>query len=138
MFNLHNDTEHESGIIVYEDNAVGVFNWCSLSCDGDNRVPMLLPFGIPINWPRDVDEEAELVHIGSVDDVRKYLPGSVFLKDGVLTTDMEIIYDRSGDIPGLFGFGPCADSYKDREKPYSGDIWEIPGGGKVITISEWA
>lgn len=134
MFNLYNDTNHEAGIIVYEDNAVGVFNWADC---GDNCLPMLSPFGTPINWPVDVDDEAEIVHIGFVDDVREYLPGTVFLKDGVLTTDMDIVYDRNDDIPGLFGFGPCAESYKKYEQPYSGDIWELPGGGKVITIPWW-
>lgn len=91
MFNLYNDTNHEAGIIVYEDNAVGVFNWAEC---GDNCIPMLSPFGTPINWPVDVDDAAEIVHAGFVDDVREYLPGTVFLKDGELTTDM--------DIGGLF------------------------------------
>ena len=139
MFNLYKDTEHEAGIIVYEDNAVGVFFWAAMPC-GDNCIPVLSPIGTPISWPRAVAEEVEVVHIGSVDDVREYLPGSVFLKDGKITTDMDIVYDRDGDIPGLFGFGPHAAPYNDSDiaQPYRGDIWELPGVGKVITISDWA
>ena len=40
----------------------------------------------------------------------------------------------------LFGFGPHAAPYNDSdiEQPYRGDIWELPGVGKVITISDWA
>lgn len=134
MFNLYDDTNHEAGIIVYEDNVVGVFNWAG--CE-NNCIPMLSPFGTPINWPANVDDDAEIVHIGFVDDVREYLPGTVFLKDGQLTTDMDIVYDANHDIPALFGFGPCADAYNEYEQPYSGDIWELPGGAKVITIPWW-
>ena len=136
MFNLHHDTGNESGIIVYEDNAVGVFNWAALGCE-DNCLPMLSPFGTPINWPAAADDNDEIVHIGFVDDVREYLPGTVFLEDRKLYTDMDIVYDEFDDIPALFGFGPHLESYNGREKPYSGDIWEIPGWGKVITIPWW-
>lgn len=134
MFNLFDDTNHEAGIIVYGDNSVGVYNWTSCS---DHVLPLLSPFGTPINWPKDVDDGAEITHVDHVDDVRNYLPGTVFDEGGQIATNMDIVYDENEDIPGLFGFGPAAGSYEGCENPYSGDIWTLPTGEKVITIDLW-
>ena len=133
MFNLSNDTKHEAGIIVYSGNSVAVYNWAS--CD-DNRVPMLSPFGQPIEWLQNVADDATLVHVCSADDVRDYLPGTVFMEDSELHTDMDIVYDANDDMPALFGFGPNASDY-DGDKPYKGDVWRLPGGETVITIDTW-
>lgn len=135
MFNL-NDTRHEAGIILYGENAVGVYNW--MSC-GDNELPMVSPFGSPICWPAsDIDEEsAKLVHTAHVDDIRDYLPGTVRQDEDSVATDMDIVYDVNDDLPALFGIGPSAADYDGEDTPYAGDIWELPGGYKVITIDIW-
>lgn len=98
---------------------------------------MLSPFGAPINWPADSEEDADLIHVGHVDDVRTYLPGSVWAGEDDLETDLDIVCDDNDDIPALWGFGPSAGVYADADRPYSGDIWDIPGGPRVITIDAW-
>jgi len=133
MFNL-NDTGHEAGIILYGDNTVGVYNWGQFD---DGFIPMVGPVGMVVPFPVNSDDEAELVELAHVDDVREYLPGSVWETDGSLETDMDVAYDEIGDIHALWGYGETAKNYKDVERPYSGSIWEVPGGYKVITIDFW-
>lgn len=134
MFNLLVDTKHEAGVILYEEGAVGVFNWGQLD---DGFVPMVGPSGLIVPWPVAAGEDVDLIHIGTVDDVRTYLPGTVWMGEDGLETDMSIVYDGNDDIPALWGFGPSSDVYVDVDRPYSGDIWEIPGGPRVITIGLW-
>lgn len=136
MFNL-NDTRHESGIILYGGNTVGVCNW--MSC-GENEIPMLSPFGDLLNVPLNVeqgDQDQDLVHIERTDDIRHYIPGSVWLEDDEISTDMDVVYDYNLDLAALFGFGPSAPNYEGIENPYSGDIWGLPDGKRVITIDFW-
>lgn len=133
MFNL-NDTKHEAGIVLYEEDTVGVFNWGQLD---DGYIPMVGPVGIIVPWPSVTGEDVELIHVGHVDDVRTYLPGTVWMGEDGLETDLDIVYDDNDDIPALWGFGPVANAYSDVDRPYSGDIWDIPGGPRVITIDLW-
>lgn len=133
MFNL-NDTKHEAGIILYGDRKVGVFNWGQFD---DGYIPMVGPVGVIVPWPTDAGEDVELVHVEHVDDVRPHLPGTVWIGEDGLDTDLDIVCDENNDIPALWGFGPVADAYSDVDRPYSGDIWEIPGGPVVITIDLW-
>ena len=138
MFNLYEDTAHEAGIIIHGEEAVIVTNWGSY---GDNRVPMLLaPLGL-MEWPIE-DEDAKIVKLRDVEDIRDELPGKVWInEDGDAETDMDIVSDENGDLSALFGIrtGDTApDFYKGIPHPFSGSVYEIAGIDiKVITIKNW-
>lgn len=138
MFNLYNDTAHEAGIIIHGEEAVIVTNWSSYE---DNRVPMLLaPLGL-IEWPVD-DEDAKIVKVRDVEDIRDELPGKVWInEDGDADTDMDIVYDANGDLSALFGIqtgDTDPDIYKDMPHPFSGSVYEVTGTDiKVVTIEFW-
>lgn len=134
MFNLFVDTNHEAGIILYGDGTVGVFNWGQFD---DGFIPMVGLVGLVVPWPFAAGEDVDLVHVAHVDDVREYLPGAVWMGEDGLETDLDIVYDEHDDIPALWGFGPIADNYSNMDRPYSGDIWDMPGGQRVITIDFW-
>ena len=138
MFNLYEDTAHEAGIIIHGEEAVIVTNWSSY---GDNRVPMLLaPLGL-MEWPIE-DEDAKIVKLRDVEDIRDELPGKVWInEDGDAETDMDIVSDENGDLSALFGIrtgDTDPDFYKDFPHPFSGSVYEIAGTDiKVITIEIW-
>ncbi len=133
-FNL-NDTNHESGIIIYDDDGVFVANW--LQC-GDNELPALFPGGIPFPWP--YEGEYELVEVNHFDDVRPELPGTVWLDGDKADTDMDIIFDANGDISALWGIrtGDTDPAIYQGAHPYSGTVWLIKGlNPKIITLDNW-
>lgn len=138
MFNLYEDTAHEAGIIIHGEEAVIVTNWSSY---GNNRVPMLLaPLGL-MEWPIE-DEDAKIVKLRDVEDIRDELPGKVWIdEDGNADTDMDIVSDENGDLSALFGIrtgDTDPDFYKDFPHPFSGSVYEIARTGiKVITIKNW-
>lgn len=138
MFNLYEDTAHEAGIIIHGEEAVIVTNWSSYE---DNRVPMLLaPLGL-MEWPVD-DEDAKIVKVRDVEDIRDELPGKVWInEDGDADTDMDIVYDANGDLSALFGIqtgDTDPDIYKDMPHPFSGSVYEVTGTDiKVVTIEFW-
>ena len=138
MFNLYEGTAHEAGIIIHGEEAVIVTNWGSY---GDNRVPMLLaPLGL-MEWPIE-DEDAKIVKLRDVEDIRDELPGKVWIdKDGNADTDMDIVSDENGDLSALFGIrtgDTDPDFYEDFPHPFSGSVYEIAGTDiKVITIKNW-
>lgn len=138
MFNLYEDTAHEAGIIIHGEEAVIVTNWGSY---GDNRVPMLLaPLGL-MEWPIE-DEDAKIVKLRDVEDIRDELPGKVWIdEDGNADTDMDIVSDENGDLSALFGIRTSdtdPDFYEDFPHPFSGSVYEIAGTDiKIITIKNW-
>lgn len=138
MFNLYEDTAHEAGIIIHGEEAVIATNWGSY---GDNRVPMLLaPLGL-MEWPIE-DEDAKIVKLRDVEDIRDELPGKVWInEDGDAETDMDIVSDENGDLSALFGIHTGytdPDFYEDFPHPFSGSVYEIAGTDiKVITIKNW-
>ena len=138
MFNLYEDTAHEAEIIIHREEAVIVANW---SRYGDNRVPMLLaPLGL-MEWPIE-DEDAKIVKLRDVEDIRDELPGKVWIDEGGnADTDMDIVSDENGDLSALFGIrtgDTDPDFYKDFPHPFSGSVYEIAGTDiKVITIKNW-
>ena len=138
MFNLYEDTAHEAGIIIHGEEAVIVTNWSSY---GDNRVPMLLaPLGL-MEWPVE-DEDAKIVKLRDVEDIRDELPGKVWInEDGDADTDMDIVYDANGDLSALFGIqtgDTDPDIYKDMPHPFSGSVYEVTDTDiKVVTIEFW-
>lgn len=138
MFNLYEDTAHEAGIIIHGEEAVIVTNWGSY---GDNRVPMLLaPLGL-MEWPI-ADEDAKIVKLRDVEDIRNELPGKVWInEDGDAETDMDIVSDENGDLSALFGIrtgDSDPDFYEDFPHPFSGSVYEIAGTDiKIITIKNW-
>ena len=135
MFHLYEDTAHEAGIIIHGEEAVIVAHWSSY---GDNRVPMLLaPLGL-MEWPVE-DENAKIVKLRDVEDIRDELPGKVWInEDGDAETDMDIVSDENGDLSALFGIrtgDTDPDFYEGIPHPFSGSVYEIAGTDiKVITI----
>lgn len=138
MFNLYNDTNHEAGIIIHGEKAVIVANWSGYE---DNRVPMLLaPLGL-MEWPVE-DEDAKIVKLRDVEDIRDELPGKVWInEDGDAETDMDIVSDENGDLSALFGIrtgDTDPDFYEGIPHPFSGSVYEIAGTDiKVLTIEMW-
>ena len=126
MFNLYEDTAHEAGIIIHGEEAVIVTNWGSY---GDNRVPMLLaPLGL-MEWPIE-DEDAKIVKLRDVEDIRDELPGKVWIDEGGnADTDMDIVSDENGDLSALFGIrtgDTDPDFYEDFPHPFSGSVMKSP------------
>lgn len=123
-------TGHESGIIVYEDNSVGVYNWGSC---GDNQLPLLSPLGWPMPWKEgdDVFDGAEKAYCK---DIRDELPGSIWnecSEDGhEAATDMDVVYDENFDLVRLFL------SELD-ESEYEGHVFTLRDGRKVIAPAAW-
>ena len=112
MATLFDLTQQESGILVFDGSAVAAFNWSSLN---DAEIPSFNLLLGAIGFPAaaldgDADELREMLPVDRVTDVRDVLPGSYYSvgtdDNGVLTvsTDMEVLYDRGGDLPALFGF----------------------------------
>ena len=138
MCNLYEETAHKAGMIIHGEEAMIVTNWGSY---GDNRVPMLLaPLGL-MEWPIE-DEDAKIVKLRDVEDIRDELPGKVWInEDGDAETDMDIVSDENGDLSALFGIrtgDTDPDFYKDFPHPFSGSVYEIAGTDiKVITIKNW-
>ena len=123
-------TGHESGIIIYGDDAVGVFNWGRC---GDNQLPLLSPFGLPMPWPDagDVFDDVEEAH---VKDIRDELPGSIWMEHGEdgdeAVTDMDVVYDEDDDLARLFLDELDADEY-------AGTVYTLTDGRKVIAPDMW-
>ena len=98
-------------------------------------IPLLSPLGDQlIAWP-----QGDGVFDGATerwtDDVRKELPGSIWLtgkqkKDGsmVADTDMDIVYDELGDLLELF-LGSNA--------PTAGTVYTLKDGRRIIAPDGW-
>jgi hypothetical protein len=134
MKNLNELTSQESGIVVYGEGGVIVTNWAEL---GDDALPALDPTGnFILGWPHD-DLDVESSH--EVEDVREELPGTVWVKDideGTLDTDMDIIYDKFGDLPALWGFDTgCGAEVVGGPTP--GVVYVLSDGTKVIAPDGW-
>lgn len=134
---LQDLTGQESGIVVYDDNAIIVCNWC-----GFGGLPRVAPWGTNIiGWPDEIIVEKKY----TVDDVRDVLPGKIVEvepeddEEGIVieAEGMEIVYDRNGDIPTLWGYdtGSGADIARDDDGnlvPTSGTIYELVGDSTII------
>lgn len=135
-FNLVRDTGYESGIIIFEDNSVTVCNW--LECD-DNQLPFLLPISqSPIPWT--LEDEHKLIQVEKLDDIRTKLPGSFWVSDDKIETNMKINYDANNDLPALFGIytnDASSQAYKNVNS-YAGTVWQLSDSSiTIITIDFW-
>lgn len=127
-------TGKESGIVVYGDRSVGVFNWATLE---DDRLPVVLTsFDVPFKRQEEPGIFAD-VKTHRFDDVRAELPGTIYrtgetANDGheIADTDMDITYDRNGDLLRLFLV-----ELDDRE--YSGSAYTLHDGTKILTLDTW-
>lgn len=122
-------TWHESGIVIFGDNSVGVYNWGDC---GDNQ--FLSPLGLPMPCPEDYDifDGVEKAHCN---DIRDALPGSIWWiehgEDGdKAATDMDVVYDENYDLVHLF----LSDL---DESEYEGDVFTLRDGRKVIVPTAW-
>ena len=146
MFDFVKATHHESGIAVYTEdglsNSLVVANWAS-SDAAENALPLAL-FALGTIWRRE-PEDAELIKVKDVDDVREEFGGSVFEdpeEPGTVDTDLDIVEDPNGDIAAMFGFktgDANPEWYKEYEMPYSGSVWRVSGRDDVylITVDMW-
>lgn len=137
-------TRQESGIICYEGNTVGVWNWGS--CE-DYHIPMLSPIGGMISWPEN-ESVFDGVSYRHVDDIREELPGRIWLDgpddDGnySIETDMDIVYDDHHDLARLF-LGDRKDladaMHWDPLDEYAleGTVYELSDGRKIIAPDMW-
>ena len=119
-------TGHESGIIVYGDHTVGVFNWGTYD---DNQLPVLSPIGTPMAWP-----EGDDVFVGvtesHLDDFRSEIPGSIWKEDELVDTDLDIVYDENNDLVRLF-----FENLDPME--YNGTVYTLHDGRKIIAPDMW-
>ena len=124
-------TNHESGIIIYGDTTVGVFNW--MDCD-DNQLPILSPICTPVRWP-DNSDVFDGVTSKHLDDIRDEIPGTIWIEEDncdevVADTDLDIVYDGNNDLLRLFleQLEPC---------DYTGTVYTLKDGRKIIAPAEW-
>lgn len=123
-------TGHESGIVIYQDKTVGVYNWCSYD---DDQFPIISPFGTPIPWNED-SGVFDGATVECVSDVRSLLPGTVWLEDGEAKTDMGIVYDGFGDLAGLF----LNSEYYTSPEDYVGEAYTLRDGRVILTVDLWS
>lgn len=135
-FNLVRDTGYESGIIIFEDNSVTVCNW--LECD-NNQLPFFLPISqSPIPWT--LEDEHKLIQVEKLDDIRTKIPGSFWVSDDKIETNIKINYDANNDLPALFGIytnDAISQAYKNVNS-YAGTVWQLSDSSiTIITIDFW-
>ena len=124
-------TDHEAGIIVYNNNAVGVFNWSFM---GDNEIPYYF-CGSNVGFP--LDNVFSGVKKRRVKDLRRQLPGSCWIDDGELVTDMDIIQDNNNDLPLIFGLVPDDHNVYTGDEGYGADVYRLTNGMKIICPLLW-
>lgn len=141
--NLYDLTGQESGIVIYQGEAVIVCNWANVCRDGG--LPVAGPIGgILIRWPEPI---AYIDH-HHVDDVRDALPGYIVEigeEDGqtlIEAQGMDIVSDDNGDICALWGYDLCdmADIYRNEDgsvRPTPGTVYELEGDVIVIAPDGW-
>lgn len=127
-------TGKESGIVVYGDLSVGVFNWGRLE---DDCLPVVLPMlNMPFGFPNGPGIFAD-AKTHRFDDVRAELPGTIYLTgeiadDGkeIADTDMDIVCDQEGDLLRLFleELDACE---------YEGSAYTLQDGTKILTLDMW-
>ena len=132
-FNLVRDTGYESGIIIFEDNSVTVCNW--LECD-NNQLPFFLPISqSPIPWT--LEDKHKLIQVEKLDDIRTKIPGSFWVSDDKIETNIKINYDANNDLPALFGIytnDAISQAYKNVNS-YAGTVWQLSDSSiTIITI----
>lgn len=125
-------TNQEAGIVVRGDTVI-VANWAQ-SCP-DGGLPLLAPWGQDlIAWPAN---ELRVVKEYDVDDIRAALPGEIIpgAEDGTIKTDgMDIVHDRHGDIPALWGYK--VGGRNGAEPNLDGDGQLLPTAGKVYVLDD--
>lgn len=139
--NLYDLTGQESGIVVYQGEAVIVCNWANVCPNGG------LPAGGPINgmlicWPGEI----KVLDSHSVDDIRDELPGTIELVEGeekvVEAVGMDIVSDENGDICALWGYNLCdmSEIYRNDDgsiRPTPGRVYELENDVKIIVPEGW-
>ena len=120
-------TNHDAGIIVYESGAVAVLFWVELD---DDCLPSYGPMGIRISFwsEKGIFDDAEFERVS---DVRKAIPGSVWVESDGYHTDLDIMEDDSHDLIRLFTdatLGP---------DDYEGVVYTLKDGTKIITLDMW-
>ena len=128
-------TDQESGIIIYNDISVGVFNWGNIH---DYSIPVTF-CGRPISWPLSDDFAFDKVKntVRKIDDIRTEIPGSIWLNDesGIAETNLDIVFDENCDLLRLF-LGD--EEYDPSREHTAGWIYDLPDGCKIIAPIGWA
>ena len=139
-------TNQESGIIIYDGESVGVFNWSSLE---DAQMPCVLGGMFVMGWycaelEGEAEELQEQLEHTYVADIRCVLPGECWYDDDeeALDTDMDIVSDDYGDVAALWGYdtGNGAAVSRDddgRLEPTPGEVWRLDSY-TIIVPEGWA
>jgi hypothetical protein len=139
---LYELTSQECGIVVYNTGVI-VTNWSNTCRDGG--LPRMAPGNLGIiAWP----DEIAVIKEYRVTDIRDALPGTIVEVESdnegqtLLETDgMDIVYDRFGDIPALWGWdtglGACINKDDSGNlAPTEGRVFELDGA-IVIAPDGW-
>ena len=124
-------TGHEAGIVIYESGEVAVVNWGQYD---DDQIPRLAPMLGMMGFPEDGILDNVPVSV-TVEDVRDILPGKVWLDDGELETDMEILQDDNNDIIALFF--KLENDDRDPDDLTSAEVYTLRDGTKIVAPHTW-
>lgn len=113
-------TNHEAGIVVWENGDVIVANWGNAD---DDQIPYLSPVGgLVINWT--VDGVFEGVKEERITNILEHLP-----------EEMTVLLDDNNDIPRLL-------SYPEKDRfgmvpDLEGYCYTLKDGIKIYVLDDW-
>lgn len=134
MYNLFVSTNHDALIMVCGKTVLVA----PIQGIDDGMVPMVFANAI-VNFPL----KGTLRDGKPIDDVRDALPGKVWInEDGDAETDMDIAYDKWGDIPAMFGIRTGeADPAHYADNGYTGKVYTLDADSgdtyKFIAVDSW-
>ena len=134
MYNLFDVTRHDALIMVCEKTVLVA----PIQGIDDGMVPMVFANAI-VNFPL----KGTLRDGEPIDDVRDALPGKVWInEDGDAETDMDIAYDKWGDIPAMFGIRTGeSDPAHYADNGYTGKVYTLDADSgdtyKFIAVDSW-
>lgn len=133
---LYDLTGQEAGIVVYDWDSVGVFNWAEC---GYGEVPTVLSgLWSPVPYPF-FDHGFSVKKKKHLDDIRDAIPGMVWTEkdeSGQIQweTNLDIVYDENSDIKNLF----CNNGTGDTQTgAVSGDAFYLDNGFVIIAPDNW-
>ena len=81
-----------------------------------------------------------MIQVEKLDDIRTKIPGSFWVFDDKIETNIKINYDANNDLPALFGIytnDAISQAYKNVNS-YAGTVWQLSDSSiTIITIDFW-